>query len=794
MADSTGNKVPKTVEKHKISNMINRTTSESLRVGDSDKILNHPTSLSASTTTPRKKTSFQITSVTVGAHMSNDGGDDSADDLDESHTEDISDVIDTSRVTDIENETPSYSEDTFSKDDVFFNSSTSLGSAPVIPTSSQYGLAIVSTPEGCGNLLNNSLNCSNSLTGNELHVSVTDNVINLGLVGSKHLDAEMRDLHSHPGRNERFKVVKIESTEPFKRGRWMCMDYLDHTMQQQSQNNLNAARPVESVNEIATVNQCTGTDSGISMSEHPNFNSVPDDQVPVVDQNISLGTNKLIEIQNVTSHPQVNMSSVQTSISPGQTMQFNTQQIQSGINSNQPQVIQQAQSLTTVPQNQQNLINTNHHQSLQQQQIQQVIGSSNLINQQPTPIQNQQPQHQPMSQPLQQMQQGVHMQHIIPLQQQSQPSSNIQQQFQQQPPIMHQQIQQPSHQQNMQQQPVLHQQQQIQQHITQTLQHPHPMTMPMQQQPGNQVPVSQTLIQGQQQTLQQIPPQATSQQLHQMQQQGQTQHMQHASIPQHSVPGVSCPQLQQQTSQPSQQQVYHPASQPIIQPGMVTQPNLIPQQQTQYFTNTQPLQGGTLSAQAMHPPNTLQAQPQQSSSINVPLQQTYPITSVSQQQQPQQIQVVHPGAPANIQHVPSSQMLSSTIQMAPVTSLSVGSNLQIPPPQCTVLSPQATSQGTSLVQQQCYVSQPGAQPVVSSVAPTQIIGGSQTLASSAVNVVPSTSVLDNTSAFSNEMIPSDQMIQSTMLLESLVDAAASGEEVPPVEDAERSDKFSYVVF
>jgi hypothetical protein len=30
-------------------------------------------------------------------------------------------------------------------------------------------------------------------------------------------------------KNERFKVVKIESTEPFKRGRWMCMDYLDHT-------------------------------------------------------------------------------------------------------------------------------------------------------------------------------------------------------------------------------------------------------------------------------------------------------------------------------------------------------------------------------------------------------------------------------------------------------------------------------------------------------------------------------------------------------------------------------------
>jgi len=27
----------------------------------------------------------------------------------------------------------------------------------------------------------------------------------------------------------RFKVVKIESTEPFKKGRWTCMDYFDHT-------------------------------------------------------------------------------------------------------------------------------------------------------------------------------------------------------------------------------------------------------------------------------------------------------------------------------------------------------------------------------------------------------------------------------------------------------------------------------------------------------------------------------------------------------------------------------------
>jgi len=53
---------------------------------------NGPMSLNAPSNTAAsvKKTSFQITSVTVDSSASNDGGDDSADDLDESHTEDSS--------------------------------------------------------------------------------------------------------------------------------------------------------------------------------------------------------------------------------------------------------------------------------------------------------------------------------------------------------------------------------------------------------------------------------------------------------------------------------------------------------------------------------------------------------------------------------------------------------------------------------------------------------------------------------------------------------------------------------
>lgn len=36
-------------------------------------------------------------------------------------------------------------------------------------------------------------------------------------------------MHSSHSRSDRFKVVKIESAEPFKRGRWECMDFLDQS-------------------------------------------------------------------------------------------------------------------------------------------------------------------------------------------------------------------------------------------------------------------------------------------------------------------------------------------------------------------------------------------------------------------------------------------------------------------------------------------------------------------------------------------------------------------------------------
>lgn len=74
----------------------------------------------------------------------------------------------------------------------------------VIPTSPQYGVAIIA---------------SETETVTQSTETVTDTTAKSG---------EEKDLHSTPSRtNDRFKVVKIASLEPFKRGRWKCMDYVD---------------------------------------------------------------------------------------------------------------------------------------------------------------------------------------------------------------------------------------------------------------------------------------------------------------------------------------------------------------------------------------------------------------------------------------------------------------------------------------------------------------------------------------------------------------------------------------
>ncbi|XP_034835083.1 protein bunched, class 2/F/G isoform-like isoform X1 [Maniola hyperantus] len=414
MADNLIQKSHKTSEKNKYNNVVHRTTSESLRLNESEKGVTHPTSLQ-SAHNPRKISSFQITSVTVGSRVSTDAGEDSADDLDESHTDDIS------RVTDIENETPSYSEDTFSKDDVFYNaSSASLGCAPVIPTSSQYGLAIVGQPDAAAPLGGAVPN--NNTEANDMHVSVTNagtgSIINL--IGNSKPQEGMKEIQEHV-RNERFKVVKIESTEPFRRGRWMCMDYLDHTTTQQ-----NAPITLNNNLDVTETNTLQAPDSGVVIndSQHDDMcndlcNKGPKDQVSVVQQ-MDQGVQKQFPMaspgQSLTQP--INMVQQQMPVTQSVSVQsppleMPQQMPNQNMQANQPVGHQHPQSMTHIqmqnatqshPQPNQQQQVQQIPQSFPQHQLQQVIAQSQGIPMQQIPMHQQMPQQ--MQQiPNQQMQQ-----------------------------------------------------------------------------------------------------------------------------------------------------------------------------------------------------------------------------------------------------------------------------------------------------------------------------------------------------------------------------------------------------
>ncbi|KAF7394938.1 hypothetical protein HZH66_008112 [Vespula vulgaris] len=353
MADNVHRKSHKLSDgSRKISNPVHRTTTETIRLGEPDK-LHQPVSLTTSSNVTssnqcRKKTSsFQITSVTVGCRMSNDAGEDSNDDLDESHTEDNS--VEHSRITDIDIETPSYSEDTFSKEDVFFNTSNAaLSTAPVIPTSSQYGLAIVPSE---GNSVNNSVNDSNI---NTLDItSVTDNnIINL-LSSNAKQDSDLREVHSH-GRNERFKVVKIESTEPFKRGRWTCMDYLDHTSVNQP--TAIGTPKVSDPNEVCISYGIT--DSGIVIPDASKQSVVSDDKSISLDANGTVPSHPDVHSSiGVPNNPTVTSANYAVNSSIPPTVQHNPTQVQTQAKVQPPSQIPQyfqssAQQLASQPQGQ----------------------------------------------------------------------------------------------------------------------------------------------------------------------------------------------------------------------------------------------------------------------------------------------------------------------------------------------------------------------------------------------------------------------------------------------------------
>lgn len=601
MADNLIQKSHKNSDKNKYNNVVHRTTSESLRLNESEKGVSHPTSLQASGHNPRKISSFQITSVTEGSRISTDAGEDSADDLDESHTDDIS------RITDLENETPSFSEDTFSKDDVFYNaSSASLGCAPVIPTSSQYGLAFVGQDvqnphAGVVPNLNNS-------DVSDMHVSVTNSSTGsiINIIGNTKPQEGMKEIQEHV-RNERFKVVKIESTEPFRRGRWMCMDYLDHTTTQQNtpiivNNNLDASE---------TNNSLPAPDSGVVMNDvqHEDGTSISEASTKTVMELQPASVNLQAEPGAQIPFPIVSpgqsltqpITLVQQPIPATQSVSVQSppiempQQIsnQNQLQSNQvPQP--HAQSMTHItlnpqpshpPQPQPQPVQQ-MPQSFPQHQLQQVIAQA-----QGMPQMQQMPIHQPIPQQMQQMQGQPQMQQI-PGQHMPTTQGQIQnmQSMQQQIPNM-QSMQQPIQNQPQMQQ-VPNQQTQMQQLQLQQMQG---QTNPQQIQQIKQMSnINQQAHhlqnQGQSMSSQQAPMQhMTNQtQIHPLQNQQIPNHMQQMQMStQLSNPNSQIPQMQPQIHQMSTQQ--NTGQQGQVVPGMHPQ---IPQQNLsnvqQQYSNQQP--------------------------------------------------------------------------------------------------------------------------------------------------------------------------------------------------------------
>lgn len=107
--------------------------------------------------------------------------------------------------------------------------------ANVIPTSSQYGVAIIPS--------------NINPTGNDL-ISESVTMSTDTLTESSAKSDDVKDIHTTPSRNDRFKVVKIASLEPFKRGRWKCMDYVDEAPPPNVVN-VNAAKAPQSMGNTA---------------------------------------------------------------------------------------------------------------------------------------------------------------------------------------------------------------------------------------------------------------------------------------------------------------------------------------------------------------------------------------------------------------------------------------------------------------------------------------------------------------------------------------------------------------
>ncbi|XP_076339779.1 uncharacterized protein LOC143240733 [Tachypleus tridentatus] len=182
----------------------------------------------------KKKPSFQITSVTVqGARINNDPEEDSIEDFDELNSE----TFTCSKKMDVDNDQSS--EDT-TGDISSISTSTTNSNITELPF-----LSTSSIPIKCESV---ELTHFPKIGNSEITVTSTINssrfakrivqpernqqVLSLSPIGSSSDVTEVPMASSYQWQN-RFKVVKLVSSEPFKRGRWICTDFTDPPVIQQ---------------------------------------------------------------------------------------------------------------------------------------------------------------------------------------------------------------------------------------------------------------------------------------------------------------------------------------------------------------------------------------------------------------------------------------------------------------------------------------------------------------------------------------------------------------------------------
>ncbi len=609
------------------------------------------------------KKSFHITSVTVQRNSTDGNADESAD---ESRTEE-SDNIDMSAV-DVEAENFRFPDNLIRKDDVLYKV-TSVGSAPIIPTSAQYGIAVVSNP-------NSDLPDVNKLVSNDKSndSSVRNDFMQNGVENSCSINApNSRVTKEFNAKNERFRVVKIESNEPFKRGRWVCMDFLDQSMDQAkkaavvlNENDKNNKKDVDKETPTSDI-----VVNGVLNAE--NMMSGDKSQLKTVNETENKSTPLAQATDTSATHLNGDISS---SVSPSQT--YNTPFV--------PSVTQpQAQSLThiIIPQGSQGQVTSGsygHSQSLPQSDLQHVHQSA-APPQQPVHVVGslQQSSFHPMQHPPGLLSQSTvpisNIQHVPTQQQQQQ--TEVFNQSQQQPPVsMQQSVLQQQYQTINQSGMNPNSQPRIatsQPHSVSTqpqpISNPHcmsQMTPPLPNQPTMPSNSNESSI-TQQQSTQTVPPGNQQQNMPQFQQNqpsGQ-QSLQH-SIQQIPIQQQQPPTFQHQAGQQTAQQIIHPPVQQLPSQHHSQQSNQPPILQTNvpHLTSQQ-----SVTQPAVQPSIPFMAQQQsslQQSVIQQPTSQASTPQVLSQPVQPQQImsQQMQPNSDQQL-HMPLHQQQQILPQQIP---------------------------------------------------------------------------------------------------------------------------------